>query len=125
MKARPGFSIWWRALSTLEEIATTAGYPSKLRLARKDTSFCIFNLLCVWRIANSGETSNSPHTGVEFGVADLDGEYRRLSGLGVKFTLKPEQQSWGGYMSMFADPEGNVIYLDELISSPPSGRKAG
>jgi uncharacterized glyoxalase superfamily protein PhnB len=23
-------------------------------------------------------------------------------------------QSWGGYMSMLADPEGNVFYLDQL-----------
>ena len=53
-------------------------------------------------------------TGVGFGVAALDAEHRALSGKGVKFTMKPERQPWGGYMSMFADPEGNVFYLDEL-----------
>ena len=47
-------------------------------------------------------------------MADLDAEHRRLSGLGVNFTMKPERQPWGGYLSMFADPEGNVLYLDEL-----------
>jgi predicted enzyme related to lactoylglutathione lyase len=53
-------------------------------------------------------------TGIRFGVANLDAEYRRLSALGVKFTMKPERQPWGGYISMFADPEGNLFYLDEL-----------
>jgi len=41
-------------------------------------------------------------------------EYRTLRGRGVRFTMGPERQSWGGYMSMFADPEGNIFYLDQL-----------
>ncbi len=47
-------------------------------------------------------------------MADLDAEYRTLSGKGVKFTMVPQRPPWGGYMSMFADPEGNVFYLDQL-----------
>jgi len=33
---------------------------------------------------------------------------------GVRFTMEPEKQPWGGFMGMFADPDGNVFYLDEL-----------
>jgi len=52
------------------------------------------------------------HTGVGFGVPDLDAAYRQLAGRGVRFTMVPTKQPWGGYMGMFADPDGNVFYLD-------------
>ena len=26
--------------------------------------------------------------------------------------MAPQKQPWGGYMGMFADPDGNVFYLD-------------
>jgi lactoylglutathione lyase len=71
-------------------------------------------LFSVQRVEGKQSPMAGRQTGIGFGVADLDGEYRRLSGLGVKFTMKPERQPWGGYMSMFADPDGNLLYLDEL-----------
>ena len=71
-------------------------------------------LFSVQRVEGEQTSMAGRQTGIGLGVADLDAEYRRLSGLGVKFTMKPERQPWGGYMSMFADPEGNVFYLDEL-----------
>jgi catechol 2,3-dioxygenase-like lactoylglutathione lyase family enzyme len=43
------------------------------------------------------------HTGVGFEVADLEAEHRRLSGLGVRFTMPPTRQPWGGFMAMIAD----------------------
>ena len=54
--------------------------------------------------------------GIGFVVADVDAAYRELEGKGVTFTLKPARQPWGGYMGMFADPDGNVFYLDQ---APP------
>jgi predicted enzyme related to lactoylglutathione lyase len=54
------------------------------------------------------------NTGIGFVVADVDAAYRELSDKGVEFTLKPERQPWGGYMGMFADPDGNVFYLDQV-----------
>ena len=53
------------------------------------------------------------HTGIGLCVADLDVAYTRLAAAGVLFTMQPSQQPWGGYMSMFADPDGNVFYLDQ------------
>jgi len=53
------------------------------------------------------------HTGVGFVVEDLDERYAELAARGVRFTMKPEKQPWGGYMSLFADPDGNVFYLDQ------------
>ncbi len=51
-------------------------------------------------------------TGIGFVVPDVDAAYAALEQKGVRFTMKPARQPWGGYMAMFADPEGNVFYLD-------------
>jgi predicted enzyme related to lactoylglutathione lyase len=52
------------------------------------------------------------HTGIGICVPDVDAAYRELAAKGVRFTMKPSKQSWGGYMGLFADPEGNIFYLD-------------
>jgi catechol 2,3-dioxygenase-like lactoylglutathione lyase family enzyme len=39
------------------------------------------------------------HTGIGIAVADLAAEHARL---------------WGGFMALFADPDGNLFYLDEV-----------
>lgn len=54
------------------------------------------------------------HTGIGFGVPDLDVAHTRLTAQGVRFTMPPTRQPWGGYMATFADPDGNVFYLDQL-----------
>ena len=54
------------------------------------------------------------NTGIGFVVADVDAAYERLAANGVEFTMKPEKMPWGGYMGMFADPDGNVFYLDQV-----------
>jgi len=54
------------------------------------------------------------HTGIGFGVPDLEQAYQRLRGQGVHFTAPPERQPWGGFMALFQDPDRNVFYLDQL-----------
>jgi predicted enzyme related to lactoylglutathione lyase len=54
------------------------------------------------------------HTGVGLGVPDLDAAHRQLSAKGVRFTMAPTRQPWGGYMATLADPDGNIFYLDQL-----------
>jgi predicted enzyme related to lactoylglutathione lyase len=54
------------------------------------------------------------HTGIGLGVADLLAAYEQLRARGVRFTLPPEKQPWGGFMAVFADPDGNLFYLDQL-----------
>ena len=54
------------------------------------------------------------HTGIGFAIADLEAEHARLSELGVSFSMAPTRQPWGGFMALFADPDGNVFYLDEV-----------
>ena len=56
------------------------------------------------------------HTGIAFAVPDLDAAYRELAAKRVRFTLPPTKQPWGGYLATFADPDGNIFYLDQLRS---------
>ena len=53
-------------------------------------------------------------TGGGFGVRDLLAAHAELASKGVAFTMKPEKMPGGGFMAMFADPDGNTFYLDEL-----------
>jgi predicted enzyme related to lactoylglutathione lyase len=54
------------------------------------------------------------HTGIGFGVPDLRDAHAQLEAKGVRFTMEPTKQPWGGFMATFADPDGNVFYLDQL-----------
>lgn len=57
------------------------------------------------------------HTGVGLGVADLEGEHKRLSGLGVRFAMPPTRQPWGGFMALISDADGNIFYLDQVSAA--------
>lgn len=57
--------------------------------------------------------SGNRNTGIGFVVADVDATHGELVAKGVHFTMPPGKQPWGGYMAMFADPDGNVFYLDQ------------
>lgn len=57
------------------------------------------------------------HTGVGFEVPDLEAAHARLSGLGVRFTMPPTRQPWGGFMAMISDTDGNVFYLDQVSAA--------
>jgi len=54
------------------------------------------------------------HTGIGWGVPDVDAVYDSLMGAGVTFSQPPQRQPWGGYMALLEDPDGNVFYLDEF-----------
>ena len=54
------------------------------------------------------------HTGIGFMVPDLDAAHAALLGKGVTFTRPPTREPWGGYMAVFADPDGNTYYLDQI-----------
>lgn len=57
------------------------------------------------------------HTGVGLEVADLVAEHARLASLGVRFTMPPTRQPWGGFMAMIADADGNTFYLDQASTA--------
>ena len=51
-------------------------------------------------------------------VPDVDAAFSELCAKGVRFTMMPSKQPWGGYMAMFADPDGNIFYLDTPPEMP-------
>ena len=65
-------------------------------------------------VKKSREGKPDYHTGIGFCVPDVDAAHRELAAKGVRFTMLPSKQPWGGYMAMFADPDGNVFYLDTV-----------
>lgn len=52
------------------------------------------------------------HTGLGFIVDDINATYESLVERGVEFEMPPTKQPWGGTLALFADPDGNVSYLD-------------
>ena len=54
------------------------------------------------------------HTGIGWGVADVDRVHQELAGRGVAFESPPTRQPWGGYMAIFENPDGNLFYPDKL-----------
>lgn len=57
------------------------------------------------------------HTGIGFDVDDLVARHAELVEKGVTFPMPPERQPWGGFMALFADPDGNVYYLDQISAA--------
>jgi catechol 2,3-dioxygenase-like lactoylglutathione lyase family enzyme len=55
-------------------------------------------------------------TGISFYTTDLDKAYKALKKKGVKFSLAPRQEPWGGQIANFQDPDGNHFFL---LQMPP------
>ena len=53
---------------------------------------------------------------VNLAVADIRAAYERLRRAGVVFTRPPEREDWGGQVATFADPDGNVLQLMQLLA---------
>ncbi len=66
--------------------------------------------------APESQTLIGRHTGIGFGVPDLDAAHRELASKRVRFTLPPTKQPWGGYLATFADLDVNLFHLDSLRS---------
>ena len=69
------------------------------------------------RGAGPGGRAGRRHTGVGFAVDDLDAAHAALAEKGVSFPRPPTQEPWGGYMAVFADPDGNTYYLDQVSAA--------
>jgi predicted enzyme related to lactoylglutathione lyase len=53
-------------------------------------------------------------TGVSFDVSDIGATQATLDERGVRFDGQPETQGWGGQLTHFYDPDGNVLTLVQL-----------
>ncbi len=48
---------------------------------------------------------------INLGVEDIHREHARLVEQGVEFIRPPEQEHWGGWVTTFKDPDGNVLQI--------------
>ncbi len=97
------------------------GLDLKLRHAAREHGYAAFDagpvslgLAQVRADAPESAALVGRHTGIGFGVSDLEAAHAELRKRGVRFTMPPEKQPWGGFMAIFADPDGNLFYLDQI-----------
>lgn len=81
--------------------------------------YVIFNLPGTMTFAimlggKKGRKEAAPN--IYFAVENLDAEYEKLKDKGVKFIEPPKKQYWGGYATLFADPDENLFYLVQTES---------
>jgi uncharacterized glyoxalase superfamily protein PhnB len=60
-------------------------------------------------IPGSAEAARNRSAILEFQVADVDAEYRRLHGLVTTWVKPPTTQPWGTRSIYFRDPDGNLV----------------
>jgi predicted enzyme related to lactoylglutathione lyase len=85
--------------------------------ARLDAGPIYLGLAVVGRDQENFSQLVGVHTKIGFAAPDIDAAYRELSAKGVKFPMVPTDQPWGGRLALFADPDGNVLYLDRLAEA--------
>lgn len=64
-----------------------------------------------------GPSKDPQRVMVNLAVADIHGVHRRLASAGVVFTRPPEQESFGGWVATFHDPDGNTLQLLQPAAS--------
>jgi catechol 2,3-dioxygenase-like lactoylglutathione lyase family enzyme len=60
-------------------------------------------------IPGSANAARNRSVILEFKVADVDGEYRRLTGIVKTWVKSPTTQPWGTRSVYFRDPDGNLV----------------
>jgi catechol 2,3-dioxygenase-like lactoylglutathione lyase family enzyme len=82
-----------------------------------EDGYLLFSLsgitLIIEKPEDEGTLIPGRYLGISLKVKDIFSVYERLVEAGVKFTHSPEKQFWGGYLTEFSDPDGNVWTLLE------------
>ncbi len=60
-----------------------------------------------------GDELEPGNTGFGFVSKDVAKEQKGLEAKGVKFTVPTKKESWGTY-AMFADPDGNEFWINQI-----------
>jgi len=74
--------------------------------------------LSLGRHANVNGPARDPYrVMINLAVQDIQAIYAVLCAKGVEFLKPPTQESWGGWVATFFDPDGNIL---QLMQQPPS-----
>jgi catechol 2,3-dioxygenase-like lactoylglutathione lyase family enzyme len=58
-----------------------------------------------------GKNPQPFRTMIDFDVTDIFVTVKEMKEKGIEFVREPEQESWGGYVATFTDPDGNYLQL--------------
>ena len=111
-----GVTLW---TDNLEGMFSFYNDVLRLPLHSRHEDFIAFELGEVrFNIGRHGEVAGQSKDPFRFmphlGVDDIHAEASRLAEAGVEFIRQPEQESWGGWVATFKDPDGNVLQLLQL-----------
>ena len=76
----------------------------------------------------AGQTREPARAIIDLHLEGLDDEQARLESAGVSFIRNKGVEPWGGVISTFNDPDGNLVQLIQLrpeLASLPEGEAAG
>ena len=73
----------------------------------------------------SGATKEPERVLIDFFVEDIASEQKRLEAAGVKFIRSQGKEYWGGIISTFNDPDGNLVQLIEYRPEPATTNGSG
>jgi len=67
-------------------------------------------------VYNDGTKKNNQNQNIclAFTVEDIEKEYIKVQGLGVKIIEPPTKRPWGAVNMSFYDPDNNVVYLRQF-----------
>jgi catechol 2,3-dioxygenase-like lactoylglutathione lyase family enzyme len=95
----------------------TLGLPLKWEYDAAALGFDAGGDLIVERVGEDADEEDRQlvgrFAGCSIGVDDIEEAYKALSAKGVAFTGPPERKPWGGVLTHFKDPSGNVLTLLE------------
>lgn len=58
-----------------------------------------------------GQARNRYRIMVNFSTGNIQASYTHLLAKGVRFIRPPEQETWGGWVATFSDPDDNILQL--------------
>jgi catechol 2,3-dioxygenase-like lactoylglutathione lyase family enzyme len=80
-----------------------------------DNGYLLFSLagitLIIEKTGEEDELCPCRYLGISLKVQNIFEVYKTFSQLGVEFIHPPEKQFWGGHLTEFEDPDGNIWTL--------------
>lgn len=73
--------------------------------------------------ADSARPADNRSVIIEFRVADVDHEYRRLVQLVAEFVQPPTTMPWGNRSLLFRDPDGNLVNFFTPVTAAAEKRQ--
>jgi predicted enzyme related to lactoylglutathione lyase len=108
----------WLEIKVTDIKNATSFYCDVLGLKIKNewSNYVIFDLagtatLAIMLGGKKARKEGAPN--IYLAVENVDEEYEKLKTKGVNFVEPPKKQYWGGYATLFADPDENLLYLTQ------------